>query len=107
MYALFDIIGKKIDERHQEISASISKQGIPRETLDRLDRRIENIERNVDRVLKDVESKDYRSHLSELQSTINSVKGGLTDGLPATLGESMSIPFSPFAQRINQANFDP
>jgi hypothetical protein len=45
--------------------------------------------------------------LSELQSTINSVKGGLTDGLPATLGESMSIPFSPFAQRINQANFDP
>jgi hypothetical protein len=35
-----------------------------------------------------VESKDYRPHLSELQSTINSVKGGLTDGLPATLGES-------------------
>jgi hypothetical protein len=39
-------------------------------------------------VLKDVESKDYREHLSELQSTINSVKGGLTDGLPATLGAS-------------------
>lgn len=88
MYALFDIIGKKIDERHQEISSSIVQQGVPRDVLDRLDRRIENIERNVDRVLKDVESKDYREHLSELQLTINSVKGGLTDGLPATLGES-------------------
>jgi mannose-binding lectin 1 len=100
MYALFDIIGKKIDERHQEIAASISQQGIPRETLERLDRRIENIERNVDRVLKDVESKDYRSHLSELQSTINSVKGGLTDGLPATLGESMLPPPSSFTLKF-------
>jgi mannose-binding lectin 1 len=88
MYALFDIIGRKIDERHRDISASIVEQGVPRDILDRLDRRIENIERNVDRVLKDVESKDYREHLSELQSTINSVKGGLTDGLPATLGAS-------------------
>ena len=88
MYALFDIIGKKIDERHQEIASSIVQQSVPRDTLDRLDRRIENIERNVDRVLKDVESKDYRVHLTELQSTINSVKGGLTDHLPATLGES-------------------
>lgn len=88
MYALFDIIGRKIDERHQEISSSIVQQGIPRDVLDRLDRRIENIERNVDRVLKDVESKDYRIHLTELQSTIDSVKGGLTDHLPATLGES-------------------
>lgn len=95
MYALFDIIGKKIDERHQEISNSISQQGNPRDILDRLDRRIENIERNVDRVLKDVESKDYGSHLSELQATINSVKGGLTDGLPATLGESKSPTFLP------------
>jgi mannose-binding lectin 1 len=90
MYALFDIIGRKIDERHREISSSIVQQGVPRDVLDRLDRRIENIERNVDRVLKDVESKDYREHLSELQSTINSVKGGLTDGLPATLGASKS-----------------
>ncbi|KAM0705345.1 hypothetical protein Q7P35_008135 [Cladosporium inversicolor] len=86
MYALFDIIGKKIDERHQEISQSIVQQSVPRDVLDRLDRRIENIERNVDRVLKDVESKDYRVHLTELQSTIDSVKGGLTDHLPATLG---------------------
>jgi mannose-binding lectin 1 len=88
MYALFDIIGKKIDERHQEIASSIIQQSVPRDTLDRLDRRIENIERNVDRVLKDVESKDYRVHLTELQSTIDSVKGGLTEHLPATLGES-------------------
>jgi mannose-binding lectin 1 len=88
MYALFDLIGKKVDERHQQISSSIDQHGVPRDVLDRLDRRVENIERNVDRVLKDVESKDYRPHLSELQSTINSVKGGLTDGLPATLGES-------------------
>jgi mannose-binding lectin 1 len=88
MYALFDIIGKKIDERHQEIASSIVQQSVPRDILDRLDRRIENIERNVDRVLKDVESKDYRIHLTELQSTMNSVKGGLTDHLPATLGES-------------------
>ena len=88
MYALFDIIGKKIDERHQEIASSIIQQSVPRDTLDRLDRRIENIERNVDRVLKDVESKDYRVHLTELQSTIDSVKGGLTEHLPATLGQS-------------------
>lgn len=88
MYALFDIIGKKIDERHQEIANSINQQAVPRDTLDRLDRRIENIERNVDRVLKDVESKDYRVHLTELQSTIDSVRGGLTDSLPATLGQS-------------------
>jgi len=92
MYALFDIIGKKIDERHAEIASSIVQQSVPRDVLDRLDRRIENIERNVDRVLKDVESKDYRVHLTELQSTIDSVKGGLTDHLPATLGESEFYP---------------
>jgi mannose-binding lectin 1 len=88
IYALFDIIGKKIDERHQEIAASVVQQSVPRDTLDRLDRRIENIERNVDRVLRDVESKDYRVHLTELQSTMDSVKGGLTEHLPATLGQS-------------------
>ncbi|KAM0719010.1 hypothetical protein Q7P37_004915 [Cladosporium fusiforme] len=90
MYSLFDVLGRKIDERNQELSSSISQQGQQgpsRDTIDRIDRRIENIERTVERVLKDVESKDYRQHLSELQSTINSVKGGLTDGLPATLGE--------------------
>jgi len=100
MYALFDIIGKKIDERHQEIAASVVQHSVSRDVLDRLDRRIENIERNVDRVLKDVESKDYRVHLTELQSTIDSVKGGLTDHLPATLGQSESHPISSTTKRI-------
>jgi hypothetical protein len=56
--------------------------------------------------LKDVESKDYRSHLSELQSTINSVKGGLTDGLPATLGESRFPPSSRHSPRKSMTDFE-
>lgn len=96
MYALFDALGRKIDDRANELASSVSsqsgqqqqQQGAPsRDAIDRIDRRVENIERTVERVLKDVESKDYRQHLSDLQSTMNSVKGGLTDGLPATLGE--------------------
>ena len=105
MYRLFDALGRKIDDRHNELSASLAQQGgqpqqggagagagPSSDALNRIDRRIENIERTVDRVLRDVESKDYRAHLSELQSTINSVKGGLTDHLPATLGESKICP---------------
>jgi mannose-binding lectin 1 len=104
MYALFDIIGKKIDERHQEIAASVVQHSVSRDVIDRLDRRIENIERNVDRVLKDVESKDYRVHLTELQSTIDSVKGGLTDHLPATLGESEFHPVPSIPNGSTYAN---
>lgn len=107
MYALFDALGKKIDERHAELSSVLATQpqsgssagqggapaGPPRsEQLDRMDRRIENIERTVERVLKDVESKDYRAHLSELQST-------LSESLPARLGDSK------FSKRLLRAWF--
>jgi mannose-binding lectin 1 len=86
MYSLFEVMGRKIDTRHQELAQSIVQHGVPRETIDRVDRRIEELEKTTQRILRDVESKDYRLHLTELQQKMDSVKGGLTEHLPDALG---------------------
>jgi mannose-binding lectin 1 len=88
MYSLFEVMGRKIDERHQELAVSIVQHGSSRDMIERMDHRIEELERTAGRILRDVESKDYRVHLNELREAVDNVKGGMTDHLPDKLGQS-------------------
>jgi len=97
MYALFDALGRKIDERHQELAGSIVQQGTPqgmRDSIDRVERKVEGMETTVNRILKDVESKDYRVHLNDLRESVEGVRSGVREHLPKTVGDSkLLIPF--------------
>lgn len=62
-----------------------------------MNRKMDNMERNIEQVKRDVEGKDYREHLNQLNQAIESVKGGLTDSLPENIGQSMFFDvLSPF-----------
>ncbi|KAH0154039.1 hypothetical protein KCU67_g9219, partial [Aureobasidium melanogenum] len=49
-----------------------------------------NIERIVLAIQRDVEGKDYREHLTNLQQSIEGVRGGLTEHLPETISHMIS-----------------
>lgn len=113
MYALFDALGRKIDERHQELAGSIVQQGTPqgmRDSIERVERKVESMEGTVNRILKDVESKDYRVHLNDLRESVEGVRSGFTDHLPKTVGDSKSASYTHdgFAWiRFNVLTIDP
>lgn len=114
MFGEFDALARQIDERHQQIFDALPSIGsnantnnnnnnnnneksnaMLQDAISQLNRRLEGLERNVEAVRKDVEGKDYRNSLDQLNRAIESVKGGLTDGLPDTISgsESTSLPF--------------
>ena len=51
---------------------------------------MEGIEGTVNRILRDVESKDYRVHLNDLRESVEGVRSGFTEHLPKTMGDSQS-----------------
>lgn len=86
----FDHLGRKIDQKHGEILAAMPN--VPQDTLNDLKRRIENIERTVGQIQRDLEGRDYRQHMNDLQSSLDSIKGGLTEHLPNTMRGSRCSP---------------
>lgn len=105
VFADIDTLSRKIEERHNQLMGAIgsiqpgaaagSQQGgnggglsnADRDLLNNLRAKLEGIERTVSRVQSDVESKDYRQHINDLQMAVDNVKGSLTEHLPHTLGE--------------------
>ncbi|OQN99147.1 hypothetical protein B0A48_14996 [Cryoendolithus antarcticus] len=87
MYALLATLGHRLDERHQELAASVIQHGSSRDQIGRIDHRVEEVERTVQRILRDVESKDYRMQLSEMREAVESVRGGVSEHLPEKLGQ--------------------
>lgn len=90
IFGELDQLSRKMEERHNQLMGSMS--GVfPTDKIDNLGRRMENIERSVEQVRRDVEGKDYREHLNQLNAAIENVKGGLTDSLdPENIGRSKS-----------------
>ena len=88
IFVEFDALSRKFDERHNEIMGGMPN--FPNNKIDDLGRRLESIERNLDQVKRDVEGKDYREHLNQLNQAIESVRGGIADNLPDTIGNSKS-----------------
>jgi lectin, mannose-binding 1 len=98
LFGEFDIIRRKIDEKHDQVLSSLPAAGSSNQhggatATDCADlrRRLEGIERIVLTVQRDVEGKDYRQHLNDMQLAIDNLKGGLTDHLPDRLGQCESI----------------
>ncbi|KAK4548866.1 hypothetical protein LTR36_008639 [Oleoguttula mirabilis] len=88
LFGEFDNLGRKIDQKHKEVMGAMP--AIPHDTINDLKRRTENIERMVLQIQKDVEGRDYRQHINDLQTSLDGIKGGITEHLPATLSQMIS-----------------
>ncbi|KAK5168642.1 uncharacterized protein LTR77_005951 [Saxophila tyrrhenica] len=89
LFGEFEQLGRKQEERHAQLLSSMPG-GFPSDKIDNLGRRIENMERTLDQVKRDVEGKDYKEHLNQLNVAIENVRGGLSDSLdPENIGRIM------------------
>ncbi|KAJ9625689.1 hypothetical protein H2203_004450 [Taxawa tesnikishii (nom. ined.)] len=89
IFGEFDRLAKTLNDRHSELSAKLG--GIPGHEITALSRRIENIERTVQTIQRDVEgTREYKQSLTNLQQAVEGVKGGLTEHLPNTLSQIVS-----------------
>ncbi|THW55564.1 concanavalin A-like lectin/glucanase [Aureobasidium pullulans] len=100
MFGEFERLSRQMNERHAELMAKVAgtnagdssdkPQQPTGEALLPLSRRVENIERIALAIQRDVEGKDYREHLTNLQQSIEGVRGGLTEHLPETIAHMIS-----------------
>ena len=86
IFGEFDKLSRTLNDRHGEVLKSIP--AAPNDAIAALSRRLESIERTVQIIQKDVEGRDYKEHLSNLQQAVEGVRGGLTDHLPDTISQS-------------------
>lgn len=102
IYGEFERLSRQMNDRHAELMAKVGGSDVGsgsnnaqkqpnNDALLPLSRRIENIERVVYAIQRDVEGKDYREHLTNLQQSIEGVRGGLTEHLPETISHSKSF----------------
>ncbi|TKA61397.1 hypothetical protein B0A55_11646 [Friedmanniomyces simplex] len=100
IFGEFDILQRKIEEKHEALMNALplsagsaapgSDQSIqqPRDNsaaINEIRRKIEGIERAVQHIQRDLEGKDYKQHINELQMAVDGLKGGLTEHLPDTV----------------------
>lgn len=86
VFSDIDKLSRKMEERHNEMLSRMPT--VPVDTIMGMNRRLEGMEGTLAKVLRDVESKDYRQHLNSLQQSVDHMKGGLTEHLPDTIGQS-------------------
>lgn len=85
VFAEFDRLHRVQTDRHMEVVAKIPPPS--NEAIAALSRRLESIERTVQTIQRDVEGRDYKEHLTNLQNAVEGVRGGLTDHLPDTISQ--------------------
>ncbi|RMY97180.1 hypothetical protein D0864_04892 [Hortaea werneckii] len=98
VFAEFDQLTKRLDDKHQQVMDSVRSlqpasggpSNFEKDLLQDLKRKVDGIEKVVQQVQRDVESRDYRQHMNDLQMAVDNVKGSITDHLPDTLGELIS-----------------
>jgi hypothetical protein len=88
IFQTLETLARRQDERHQETMNRL----IPtHDRVDGISRNVEKIERIVMAIQRDVEGKDYKQHLTELQNAIKVTQTSLTEGLPLTMSNSKSL----------------
>ena len=93
IFAEFDLLSRKIEDQHQRLMNAIpasanvagSGQQISVGAIEDLKRRIDGVQQTVQQIERDIHGKDYRQHLNDLQRSVESLQGGLTEHLPETL----------------------
>ena len=79
-------LSRQVNDKQSEILSKIpasSEAG-----MSAMSRRLETIERGMERIQRDVEGRDYKEHFSNLQQAVEGVRGGLSDTLPNNLKTS-------------------
>lgn len=92
VFGEFERISNTMNDRHAELIGKIPRSSD--EALSSLSRRVESIERTVQTIQRDVEGRDYKEHLSNLQQAVEGVRGGLADSLPDRLSQSEYFPIT-------------
>lgn len=83
IFSEFEKISNTLAERHNEVVGKIPRSS--QDQMNAMGRRVESIENIVKRIQQDVEGRDYKEHLTNLQQAVEGVRGGLADSLPETL----------------------
>ncbi|KAK4970471.1 hypothetical protein LTR66_011572 [Elasticomyces elasticus] len=88
IFVEFDRLSWTISEKHKEMMGGMPT--IPHNMINAMDRRLENVERVVQTIQRDVEGRDYKEHLSNLQQAVEGTRGMLSNTLPDTLSQIVS-----------------
>jgi len=88
IFGEFERLSQTLNDRHNDVLSRIPAS--TESTLSALSRRIEGLERGIERIQRDVEGRDYQQHFSNLQQAVEGVRGGLSENLPDTLKTSKS-----------------
>ncbi|KAF1356598.1 putative lectin family integral membrane protein [Delphinella strobiligena] len=88
IFGEFDKLSQLLNEKHNQIVGSIPPSS--GDAISALSRRLENIERTVQTIQRDVEGRDYKEHLNNLQQAVEGVRGGLTDNLPDSISQMIT-----------------
>lgn len=83
MHTQFNALSQKLDSKAGEILTGMPN--IPEHALNALSTRVQNTERIVLAIQRDVEGRDYNHHFNELSEAMANVRGGLS---PESLGKS-------------------
>jgi len=91
MFLEFKGLSDKLDAKHNEMLVQVQNAQGSRDTglppdivgkINRMNDKIESMDRVLNTVKGEVEGKDYRQHLNELNTAIANLHGGLTEHLP-------------------------
>lgn len=72
----------KVASRHEELRNGIPR--IPADTINAIAGRLEQVEREVKVIRKEVEGKDYKDNLQRLHDTMESLNGGFSESMTAS-----------------------
>lgn len=95
----FKTLSDKLDSKHTDLLFSVQnmkqsqESGLPPEIVGKIQKmsdRLEEMEKVMEIVKRDVEGKDYRQVLNELHMAVDRVHGGLTEHLPDRILDSKS-----------------
>lgn len=77
---------EKLTKRQEERHVELMNRAIPiHEHVSGVERNVEKIEGIVKAIQKDIEGKDYREHLTNLQNTLKDTQTHINEGLPAAM----------------------
>lgn len=83
-------LDKRFEDRHAEIDNKLNEAKIPDQQLASVLARLSSIEATLNRIQGDVEGRDYKEHLANLQTALKNTQTDLLDNLPRTLSTSTS-----------------
>jgi lectin, mannose-binding 1 len=86
LFQEFDIQRKTLDHMLQTIMAALPPNH--ENHIVSINKRLDHLEQMVHKMSRDLETRDYKEHITDLQSAVESIRGGLREHLPDTMKTS-------------------